>query len=117
MQQVAFPRGTSELFATCALNDIRVWQTATSKEALRITVPGKVGLLAAPAHLFLTQPHSPSLSIHLMCQECHCIAFHPDGKSIVSGWDDGIVRSFTPQTGKLMFQIANAQSKVRLSAP
>ncbi len=53
-------------------------------------------------------------------QECHCIAFHPDGKSIVSGWDDGVVRAFTPQTGKLLFQISNAQSKVRrplLSVP
>lgn len=42
VNQVAFPRGTSELFATCSLNDIRVWQTASSKEALRISVPGKV---------------------------------------------------------------------------
>lgn len=84
INQVAFPRGTSDLFATCSLNDIRVWQTATGKELLRISVPNK---------------------------ECHCIAFHPDGKAIVSGWDDGVVRAFTPQTGKLMYQIVNAQSK------
>ena len=87
LQQVAFPRGTSELFATCSINDIRVWQTATNKEALRITVPNK---------------------------ECHCISFQPDGKFIVSGWDDGVVRAFTPQTGKLLFEIPNAQSKVHI---
>src|SRR5207244_1944024 len=39
---------------------------------------------------------------------CNCIAFMPDGKSIVSGWDDGKIRSFRPQSGKLMYVINDA---------
>jgi len=34
----------------------------------------------------------------------------PDGKSIISGWSDGKIRSFTPQTGRLIFAIENAHS-------
>ena len=32
----------------------------------------------------------------------------PDGKSIVSGWTDGKIRAFLPQSGKLYWIINNA---------
>lgn len=50
--------GTSDLFATCSKNDIRVWYTPENKELLRITVPNMT---------------------------CHAIDFMRDGKSIISG--------------------------------
>lgn len=78
---VAFPRGYSELFATCSANDIRVWHSRTRNELLRIQVPNL---------------------------ECLCVTFSPDGKSIVSGWNDGKIRAFRPQTGKLMYAINDA---------
>jgi len=78
---VAFPRGYSELFATCSINDIRVWHARTRNELLRIQVPNL---------------------------ECLCVTFSPDGKSIISGWSDGKIRSFKPQTGKLMYVINDA---------
>jgi WD40 repeat protein len=81
INDVAFPRGYSELFATCSANDIRVWHARTRNELLRIQVPNL---------------------------ECLCITFAPDGKSIVSGWSDGKIRAFKPQTGKLMFAINDA---------
>lgn len=31
-----------------------------------------------------------------------------DGKSIVSGWNDGKIRAFLPQSGKLMYVIGDA---------
>jgi cilia- and flagella-associated protein 52 len=37
---IAFPSDYSELFATCSLNDIRVWNMKTRQELLRIEVPG-----------------------------------------------------------------------------
>jgi len=40
--------------------------------------------------------------------ECYCLNFMRDGKSIVSGWSDGKVRSFLPQSGKLMYVINDA---------
>ena len=32
----------------------------------------------------------------------------PDGKSLISGWNDGKVRAFLPQSGKLFYSINEA---------
>ena len=48
----------SEVFGTCSKNDIRIWNSKTRQEMLRI--------------------HVPNL-------ECFCIGFMRDGKSIYSG--------------------------------
>jgi WD40 repeat protein len=34
-----------------------------------------------------------------------------DGKSIISGWSDGKIRAFGPQTGKLLYTINDAHHK------
>merc|ERR1712093_937378 len=81
INHVAFPTGYSEVFATCSLTDIRVWNSKTRQELLRIQVPN---------------------------MECHCIDFMKDGKSIVSGWSDGKVRAFLPQSGRLMYVVNDA---------
>jgi len=81
INQVAFPVGYSEVFATCSVTDIRVWNAATRQELLRIQVPN---------------------------MECYCLAFQRDGKTIVSGWSDGKVRAFLPQSGKLLYAINDA---------
>lgn len=39
------------------------------------------------------------------------IVFSYDGKSIVSVWNDGVIRAFTPLTGKLIYAIPNAHNK------
>lgn len=31
-----------------------------------------------------------------------------DGKSIISGWNDGKIRAFLPQSGKLLYAITDA---------
>ncbi len=69
INDVAFPAGYSELFATCSMHDIRVWNAKTRQELLRIEVPGL---------------------------ECHTVFFQRDGKAILSGWSDGKVRAFLP---------------------
>ena len=81
---VCFPHGTSDLFITSAGNDIRVWHTQKRTELLRIQVPN------------LT---------------CNCIAINRQGTSIVSGWDDGKVRAFAPETGKLQYTINDAHAE------
>ncbi|KAF6298269.1 cilia and flagella associated protein 52 [Rhinolophus ferrumequinum] len=81
VQDIVFPFGTAELFATCAKEDIRVWHTLSNRELLRITV-------------------------HNMT--CHSIDFMRDGKSIISAWNDGKIRAFTPETGRLLYVINNA---------
>ncbi|KAK1163716.1 cilia- and flagella-associated protein 52-like [Acipenser oxyrinchus oxyrinchus] len=80
---ISFPFGTSELFATCSKNDIRVWHSDTCKELLRITVPNMT---------------------------CHAVELMQDGKSIISAWNDGKIRVFTPESGKLIYAINNAHS-------
>lgn len=69
INDIAFPAGYSELFATCSVNDIRVWNANTRQELLRIEVPGL---------------------------ECYTLGFMADGKSILSGWSDGKIRAFLP---------------------
>nr|XP_021511681.1 cilia- and flagella-associated protein 52 [Meriones unguiculatus] len=81
VEDIVFPFGTAELFATCAKKDIRVWHTMSNRELLRITVPNMT---------------------------CHGIDFMRDGKSIVSAWDDGKIRAFAPETGRLMYAINSA---------
>ena len=81
INDVCFPANYSEVFATCGWNEIRVWNTQNRQELLRIEVPGV---------------------------ECICVGFMRDGKCIVSGWGDGKIRAFYPQSGKLMFVINDA---------
>lgn len=51
-------RGTSELFATCSTEDIRLWHVSKPRELLRITVPNMT---------------------------CNSLDFMADGRSIISG--------------------------------
>jgi WD40 repeat protein len=81
INDIAFPANYSELFATCSTNDIRVWHGRTRNELLRIQVPNL---------------------------ECLCITFSPDGKTIISGWSDGKIRAFKPQSGRLLYAINDA---------
>jgi cilia- and flagella-associated protein 52 len=90
IHDVVFPRGphrsdddNSHLFVTCAKTDIRIWNARKLQEILRIQVPNLV---------------------------CHCIDLPPDGTTIVSGWDDGKVRAFLPESGKLKFVIQDAHN-------
>jgi WD40 repeat protein len=52
------------------------------------------------------------LRIEVPGLECFCIFFSVDGKSILSGWNDGKIRAFLPQSGKLLFAI-NASPPAR----
>jgi WD40 repeat protein len=40
--------------------------------------------------------------------ECYSLDFMSDGRSIISGWSDGKVRAFLPQSGKLLYVINDA---------
>jgi len=78
---VAFPQGASDVFATSSSGDIRVWHARTRNELVRIVVPNL---------------------------DCLCVIFAEDGKSIISGWNDGKIRAFKPQSGALLYVINDA---------
>eukprot|EP01135_Chromosphaera_perkinsii_P007615 Nk52_evm71s914 gene=Nk52_evmTU71s914 len=84
INDITFATGCSDLFATCSENDIRIWNTYTSSEMLRITVPNLI---------------------------CHSVVFGYDGRSIITGWNDGKIRCYTPRSGKLIFTINDAHNK------
>lgn len=70
-----FSSGTSELFATCSEEDIRVWHIDKPKELLRITVPN----MTCNALDFMSDGHSIISGANQwgMCfksQRCCCIA-------------------------------------------
>jgi len=76
-----FPAGYSELFATASFKDIRVWNARTCAELLRVQIPSL---------------------------DCYAICFSRDGRAILSGWSDGKIRAFGPQSGKLLYVINDA---------
>jgi WD40 repeat protein len=69
IHDVVYPQGYSELFATCSKQDIRVWNSRTCAELLRIQIPNL---------------------------DCNCISFSKDGRAVISGWSDGKIRAFGP---------------------
>jgi WD40 repeat protein len=81
VNDVAFPNGCPDLFVTCSFSDVRVWDSAKRQELLRITVPN---------------------------MECTCLCLTPPGTLIITGWDDGKVRAFYPESGKLAYVITDA---------
>ncbi|VEN44166.1 unnamed protein product [Callosobruchus maculatus] len=81
---VAFPHNFSEVFATASKNSVRIWESSSAQELLRIRVENF---------------------------SCSSVVFARDGKSILTGWNDGVIRSFTPLTGRLIYAILNAHNK------
>lgn len=81
---VCFPTGCSDIFVTCANEDIRVWNAARRVELLRILVPNLA---------------------------CNCVVVAPNGRSIVSGWSDGKIRAFFPESGRLQYVITDAHQE------
>jgi len=84
INDVCFPGDCSDLFLTCSANDIRIWNAASRQELLRIQVPNLV---------------------------CNCIHVTQNGGTIVSGWDDGKVRGFQPESGALKFVVQDAHNE------
>jgi len=78
---VTFARGFSDVFCTSSGSDVRIWNSRTRQELLRIQVPNL---------------------------ECHAVDFMRDGKSLITGWSDGKIRAFLPQSGRLMYVINDA---------
>jgi WD40 repeat protein len=81
---VVFPGGTSDLFLTSAGGEIRLWNSKRGAELLRIQVPSL---------------------------QCLCMGINSAGTSIVSGWNDGKVRAFLPESGKLQYAITDAHAE------
>ncbi|XP_023303772.2 cilia- and flagella-associated protein 52 [Lucilia cuprina] len=84
VHNIAFPKNLSSVFATAGYETIRIWSTKRYQELLRIMV-----------YNF----------------QCAAIEFSYDGSSIISAWNDGVIRSFTPIRGRLIYAIPNAHNK------
>lgn len=84
INDIAFPHEFPSCFATASHETIRIWSSTKKQELLRIIVPNYTS---------------------------KSVVFSFDGKSIVSAWNDGVIRAFTPLTGKLIYAIPNAHNK------
>jgi len=82
---LAFPLNFDGVFAVCSRDEVRLWSPNNGKELLRIELMQEEGLNEVI--------------------KCNCVEFMSDGKSIVSGWTDGKIRAFLPQSGKLLWII------------
>ncbi|KAI9188916.1 hypothetical protein H9P43_000338 [Blastocladiella emersonii ATCC 22665] len=84
VNDIAFPPESAQVFATASDMDIRIWGAASAQEYLRIRLPNL---------------------------EAKCIMFKQDGSSLISGWTDGKIRAFGPQSGRLQYEIHDAHKK------
>nr|XP_014094742.1 cilia- and flagella-associated protein 52 [Bactrocera oleae] len=84
VNQIVFPKNLSTVFASAGYQSIRIWSIGRLQEILRIMV-----------YNF----------------KCVSLQFTNDGSSIVSAWNDGVIRAFTPITGRLIYAIPNAHNK------
>ena len=84
VNDVTYPEGCPELVVTSSAGDIRVWNCAARTELLRIQVPN---------------------------MEAMCASVTPSGSTLISGWDDGKIRSFYPESGRMKFVISDAHSE------
>uniref|UniRef100_A0A7S1TXU3 Cilia- and flagella-associated protein 52 n=1 Tax=Phaeomonas parva TaxID=124430 RepID=A0A7S1TXU3_9STRA len=84
VNDIVFPKDCSDLFITCSVTDIRVWRTEEQMELLRIQV---------------------------MNLECNCVGITDNGACIISGWSDGKIRAFTPESGQLLFVVSDAHAE------
>lgn len=84
VNDVAFPDGCPDLVVSSSTGDVRIWNTRTQSELLRIQVPNL---------------------------DCLCTLVTGSGSSIVTGWNDGKIRSFYPETGRIKFVIPDAHSE------
>jgi WD40 repeat protein len=84
VNDVAYPEGCPDLVVSSSRGDIRIWNIKSRQELLRIQVPNL---------------------------ECHCALVSPSGSSIVSGWDDGKIRAFYPESGRMRFVIPDAHTE------
>ena len=90
ISQIQFPQNYGQVFASCSFDEIRIWGQG-GKELLKIE---------------LVQGNQIEYA------KCNCIEFVPDGKSVISGWTDGRIRAFLPQSGKLFWVINDAHKAI-----
>jgi WD40 repeat protein len=83
VNDINFPSGCPDLILTCSTGDVRVWNVRAKQELLRIQVPNL---------------------------ECLCCQITKSGSTIVTGWNDGKIRAFYPETGRMKFVISDAHS-------
>lgn len=81
VNDIVFPHNSSDLVVTCSSEDIRIWNTNDCKELLRIVQPNKT---------------------------CNALAIMKDGGSIITGWDDGKIRAFSPESGSLLYIVEHS---------
>ena len=84
VNDVTYPAGCPELIVTASKGDIRVWNTDSRSELLRLSV----------ANL-----------------EAMCAQVTGSGSTLLSGWDDGKIRAFYPESGRMRYVIDNAHSE------
>lgn len=84
VHDVAFPKCFSDVFATCSHEDVRIWNSKAMRELVRINVANMT---------------------------CYAICFTNDGTSIITGWNDSNVRTYTPQTGSPLWLINHAHQR------
>ena len=71
INDVTFPHGYSELFATCSLNDIRIWNAKSRQELLRIEVQPFIRFLRNFLPIIRSRAGTVNRKSRLTDRKCH----------------------------------------------
>merc|ERR1719334_484002 len=84
IQSIEFPDLSEELFVVSGGSRISIYHTPTMKIKCKIELPNRTN---------------------------ECLKLTRDGSLIITGWNDGVIRGFTPETGTLYFELQNAHRR------
>ncbi|TUJ41097.1 Cilia- and flagella-associated protein 52 [Bagarius yarrelli] len=82
----------------------------TSGDVLRVNLKSRLLNSCGPQKNRFRKTSKELLRIQVPNMTCHAVGFMPDGRSIYSAWNDGKIRLFSPESGRLMRMITNAHS-------
>ena len=115
IHDVKFPRGTSDLFVTASVDDIRVWNArgcgggAGSRSTSKM-INGKRVAAAATGNTSVTTP-TELMRIRIPNLTCFAVDVTDSGGHIISGWSDGKIRAFLPESGASKFVVQDAHDE------
>ena len=75
------PQHTGKLLLTASFEEVFVWDLVNEKIVQTYKIPNTT---------------------------CLCLCLNADGSEVYTGWDDGKIRVFLPESGKLKYEILNA---------
>ncbi|RKP20142.1 WD40 repeat-like protein [Rozella allomycis CSF55] len=106
---ISIKNDMSVMVGTSAGNIFEVSVKDLSSKLISSCHNGKINDLVFPT-IWNAKTGQELLRIHVPNLECLCITFNYEGSSLITGWSDGKIRAFGPETGRIQYEINDAHN-------